>query len=173
MKKELGFVGLGRMGLNMATHLVEEGYRVVGYNRSEEPREEAKQVGVEAADSLAAMVEALPAPRVVWLMVSSRAVDAVLDELTPLLEKGDTIIDGGNSFYQDSLRRHKMLQEKELHFLDAGTSGGMTGARRGASIMVGGNREVFASVEHVFAALAAPEGSVAADGCSFQCLRPA
>lgn len=158
MKTEIGFVGFGRMGLNMATHLHEEGYSVVGYNRSEEPRIEAAKVGVKVVASLQELVEGLGAPRVIWLMVSSNAVDAVLDELTPLLSKGDTIVDGGNSFYKDSLRRHRSLADKELNFLDCGTSGGMKGARYGASIMVGGKQEVFNRHEHIFKALASENG---------------
>jgi 6-phosphogluconate dehydrogenase len=156
--KTIGFIGLGRMGLNMAILLVEKGYRVVGYNRSEEARTAAKDVGVEVVADISSLVMALPSPKVVWVMVSSSAVDAVLDELTPLLSPGDTIIDGGNSFYQDSLRRHAALKAKELKFLDCGTSGGMDGARHGASIMVGGRPEVFAEHEHIFRALAAKDG---------------
>ena len=156
--KEIGFIGLGRMGLNMATLLVEKGYRVVGYNRSQEARETARAVGVEVVPDISSLVNALPSPKVVWLMVSSNAVDAVLDELIPLLAPGDTIIDGGNSFYKDSLRRHAALKAKELKFLDCGTSGGMDGARHGASIMVGGTPEIFAEQEHIFKALAAKDG---------------
>ena len=158
MKKEIGFVGLGRMGLNMSTHLVEGGYRVIGYNRSEAPRAEAEKVGIEIASTLSAVVQGLSAPRVVWLMVTSRAVDVVLAELTPLLDAGDTIIDGGNSFYKDSIRRHAELSAQRIHFLDCGTSGGMTGARHGASIMVGGHAEVFATHEDIFKTLSAPDG---------------
>ena len=158
MQKEIGFVGLGRMGLNMTTHLVEEGYRVVGYNRSDAPRAEAEKVGIEVMLSLSELVSALPAPRIVWLMVPSSAVDTVLAELTPLLSSGDTVIDGGNSFYKDSIRRHSELKTKELSFLDCGTSGGMQGARHGASIMVGGPRNVFELHEHIFRALAAKDG---------------
>jgi len=158
MKKELGFIGLGRMGLNMVTLLVEKGYRVVGSDPSKEACAAAAAVGVEIVDSYADMAAALPADRLVWVMVPSKFVDSVLDELTPHLQVGDTIIDGGNSFYQDSLRRHQALKEKELKFLDCGTSGGMDGARHGASIMVGGRPEIFAEIEHVFAALAAPDG---------------
>lgn len=158
MKKEIGFVGLGRMGLNMATHLVEGGYRVIGYNRSEAPRAEALKVGIEITPSLSAIVQGLSAPRVVWLMVTSGAVDTVLAELTPLLEVGDTIIDGGNSFYKDSIRRHAELSAQGIHFLDCGTSGGMIGARHGASIMVGGSADVFSKHEHIFKALATKDG---------------
>jgi len=158
MHTELGFIGLGRMGLNMVTLLVEKGYRVVGYNRSEEPRKTAEAAGVAVVTSIDALIRTLPSPRVVWLMVPSSAVDAVLAELVPLLAPGDTIIDGGNSFYKDSLRRHRELKEKSLNFLDVGTSGGMEGARNGASIMIGGKAEVFAKHEHIFKALAAENG---------------
>ncbi len=158
MQNEIGFVGLGRMGLNMTTHLVEAGYKVVGYNRSDAPKEEAEKAGIEVAPSLTDLVANLSAPRVVWLMVPSSAVDTVLAEITPLLSSGDTIIDGGNSFYKDSIRRHAELKTKDLNFLDCGTSGGMTGARHGASIMVGGNTDVFSKHEHIFKSLATKDG---------------
>ena len=158
MKKEIGFVGLGRMGLNMATLAFEKGYKVIAYNRSLEPREEASKVGIDTVASLQEMVSRLSAPKVVWLMVSSSAVDTMLEELIPLLEKGDTIIDGGNSFYQDSLRRHTLLEESGIQFLDCGTSGGTDGARHGASIMVGGKTEVFAQYEDIFKTLATTDG---------------
>jgi 6-phosphogluconate dehydrogenase len=158
MKKELGFIGLGRMGLNMTTNLVEKGYKVVGADPSAEAKESAKEVGLDIAENYQEMMESLPSPRVVWVMVPSKFVDSVLEEITPLMQAGDTIIDGGNSFYKDSLRRHKALAEKELNFLDVGTSGGMEGARHGASIMIGGKAEVFTPHEHIFEALAAPNG---------------
>jgi 6-phosphogluconate dehydrogenase len=158
MKKELGFIGLGRMGLNMVTLLVEKGYRVVGLDPSEEARTAAIAVGVEVVADYAELSNALGAEKVVWLMVPNKHVDLVLEELLPYLQAGDTVIDGGNSFYQDSLLRHKVLKEKELSFLDCGTSGGMTGARHGAAIMVGGDEVVFATHEHIFEALAAPQG---------------
>jgi 6-phosphogluconate dehydrogenase len=158
MKKELGFIGLGRMGLNMVTLLVEKGYRVVASDPSEEARAAAAAVGVEIVSDYAQMSAALGETKVVWIMVPSKFVDAVLEELFPHLNPGDTVIDGGNSFYKDSLRRHIALKEKELKFLDVGTSGGMDGARHGAAIMVGGLTEVCAPVEHLFAALATPGG---------------
>jgi len=158
MNTEIGFIGLGRMGLNMSTLLKEKGYRVVAYNRGEDARKKAAESGIETTLSIAAMVQSLSAPRVVWLMVTSSAVDVVLDELVPLLGVGDTIIDGGNSFYKDSLRRHAALREKGIQFLDCGTSGGMEGARHGASIMVGGPLDTFTQHEHLFKALAAENG---------------
>lgn len=158
MQQELGFIGLGRMGLNMATNLVEKGYRVVAFNRSEAPRAEAALVGIAMTASLSELVTALPSPRTVWVMVTSSAVDTVLAELLPLLAPGDTVIDGGNSFYKDSLRRHTELAALDINFLDCGTSGGMLGARHGASIMVGGPADVFATQEHIFKTLAAENG---------------
>jgi len=158
MKKELGFIGLGRMGLNMTTNLVEKGYKVVGFDPDNEAKELGKKAGLTIVEDYKEMMEVLPGLRVVWVMVPSKFVDSVLEEIAPLMQIGDTIIDGGNSFYKDSLRRHKALQEKELNFLDCGTSGGMEGARHGASIMVGGKADVFAPHEHIFEALAAPNG---------------
>ncbi len=157
MKKEIGFIGLGRMGLNMAEHLVEKGYRVVGVDPSEEMRAKATKVGVEVME-LEDMVSTLSEPKCVWIMVPSKFVGFVIDELAPILNSGNTIIDGGNSFYQDSLQRHRILDEEEINFLDCGISGGMNGARNGASIMVGGKKDVFDEHEHIFKALAAPNG---------------
>jgi len=158
MEKELGFIGLGRMGFNMTTLLVEKGYRVVGYNRSEEPRKAAEEAGIDVVVSVDELIRTLQSPRVVWLMVPSSAVDTVLEGLIPLLDEGDTVIDGGNSFYKNSIRRHKELKEQGIHFLDVGTSGGMQGARYGASIMIGGDTDIFSRHEHIFKALAAPNG---------------
>jgi 6-phosphogluconate dehydrogenase len=158
MKKELGFIGLGRMGLNMVSKLVEQGYRVVGVDPDKEACKAAVAVGVEVVADYAAMAAALSGSRTAWVMVPSKFVDSVLDEVLPLLNKGDTVIDGGNSFYKDSLRRHTMLAERDIQFLDCGTSGGMEGARNGAAIMVGAQPEVFAAHEHIFKALAAENG---------------
>ncbi len=158
MNKELGFIGLGRMGLNMVTLLVEKGFRVVGFDPNEEARIAAREVGVEIVENYQAMRNALAGESAVWLMVPSKFVDSVLEELVPILQSGDTIIDGGNSFYKDSLRRHKDLEKKELNFLDVGTSGGMEGARNGASIMIGGKEEAFAKYEHIFKDLATKDG---------------
>lgn len=158
MKKEIGIIGLGRMGQNMAFRLVDQQFRVVGYNRSEGPRREAAAYGVEVVSEISALILALPAPRTVWLMVPSGVVDQVLEEVVPLLESGDTLIDGGNSFYKDSLRRHAAIKEKELYFFDVGTSGGMEGARHGASLMIGGAAEDFNRHEALFRALATKDG---------------
>ncbi|MEX2515153.1 MAG: NADP-dependent phosphogluconate dehydrogenase [Candidatus Paceibacterota bacterium] len=158
MKKELAFAGLGRMGLNMTEHLVEQGYRVIGIDPDKEAQKAAREVGVEVVESYEEMADELESERLLWLMVPSQFVDSALDELVPHLSPGDTVIDGGNSFYKDSLERHQKLAEKELGFLDVGTSGGITGARHGASIMIGGDADTFEKYEDVFAALAAPDG---------------
>jgi len=158
MHNELGFIGLGRMGLNMTTRLIEQGYRVVGYDVETVACAAAQAVGVEMVVDYTALVAALGDAPVVWLMVPSQFVDAVLAEISPLLPAGATVIDGGNSFYTDSLRRYQTLKAKSINFIDVGTSGGMEGARRGASLMIGGEAEVFATIEPLFAALAAPEG---------------
>ena len=143
------------MGLAQVKRLVEKGYSVVAYNRSEEPRAEAKKAGAEITETIADVAHALKAPRLIWLMVPSAAVDDVLTELTPHLSKGDTVIDGGNSFYKHSMRRAKELARKGINFLDSGTSGGPAGARSGACLMVGGEKRVFKKYEQLFKDLAA------------------
>lgn len=155
-KKELGFIGLGRMGFNMSSRLVEQGYRVVGVDTNIEVKAAALDVGIEIANSYEDMVDKLKTKRVIWLMIPSSLVDGVIEELIPVLKKGDTIIDGGNSFYQDSLLRHELLKEKEINFMDVGVSGGITGARNGASLMIGGNQNLFKKYENLFSSLAAP-----------------
>jgi len=156
--KEIGFIGLGRMGFNMSTHLVEKGFRVIGVDPNTEIKASALDAGIEVANDYQDMINKLPVTKVIWLMVPSALVDMVLVELIPLLNAGDTVIDGGNSFYQNSLRRHKLLNEKKINFLDVGVSGGVVGARYGASLMIGGNTELFKKYEYLFAALAAENG---------------
>jgi 6-phosphogluconate dehydrogenase len=155
---KLGYVGLGKMGFNMVELLLDRKYEVVAYNRSEEPVRKIAQRGARPAGSLKELVAALAQPRLVWIMVPHQAVDAVLVELTPLLAKGDTVIDGGNSPYKDSIRRAKELEARGLDFLDAGVSGGPAGARTGACIMVGGRKEVFQKYEPLFRDLCVPDG---------------
>lgn len=158
MNKELGFIGLGRMGLNMAMHLQEGGYHIVGVDQNSAAQDAAKAVGIVCTPDYGSMLAQLATPRVIWIMVPSAVVDEVLNALLPLLIVGDTVIDGGNSFYKDSLRRHGELATKGIAFLDCGTSGGMEGARHGASIMVGGDKATFTQHEALFAALAATNG---------------
>ncbi len=155
VKQEIGYIGLGKMGLAQVKRLCEKGYKVVAYNRSEEPRIEAKEAGAEVVGAIARAAENLTTPRVIWLMVPHAAVDEVFAELVPNLSKGDTVIDGGNSFYKDSMRRAQELSRKGVNFLDCGTSGGPSGARNGACLMIGGEKKVFEKYERLFKDLAA------------------
>ncbi|WP_110678496.1 phosphogluconate dehydrogenase (NAD(+)-dependent, decarboxylating) [Salinicola sp. RZ23] len=152
---ELAMVGLGRMGANMAERLVRGGHRVVGSDPSPEARAKAADKGIEPAESLAAAIEALPSPRIVWLMVpAGDLVDKLLAELEPLLAADDVVIDGGNSRYQDSLRRAERAGERGLHFVDVGTSGGVWGLAEGYSMMIGGEDDVVDSLTPLFETLA-------------------
>jgi 6-phosphogluconate dehydrogenase len=155
---KIGYIGLGKMGFNMAELLLEKGHGVVAFNKSPEPVHRIAARGAQAADSVRALVHALAPPRLVWIMVPHQAVDAVLNELTPLLTQGDTIIDGGNSPYKESIRRSRELAAKGIDFLDAGVSGGPAGARKGACIMVGGRRDVYQRFERLFQDLSADNG---------------
>jgi 6-phosphogluconate dehydrogenase len=155
---KLGYVGLGKMGLNMVERLLEKGNQVVAFDRDDAAAAQASAKGAETGTSLAGFVAVLPAPRLVWVMVPYRAVDAVLGELVPLLATGDTVIDGGNSPYKESIRRSRELAAKGIDFLEAGVSGGPAGARKGACIMVGGRQEVFRRSERLFADLSVEKG---------------
>ena len=150
MKKEIGYIGLGKMGLAMVARLLEKKYRVVAWNRSPEPRKEARTLGAEVSGTLQGVIAELSTPRLLWLMVPSAVVDEVLLEIIPLLSEGDTIIDGGNSFYKDSMRRAQELAAKGINFLDVGTSGGPFGARNGACLMIGGDKKVFEQHTQLF-----------------------
>jgi 6-phosphogluconate dehydrogenase len=142
----------------MVELLLDKKYEVVVYNRSEGPVRKIAQQGAHAAGSYEQLVSALVPPRLIWIMVSYQAVDPVLKELVPLLAKGDTVIDGGNSPYKESIRRSKELEARGIDFLDAGVSGGPAGARNGACIMVGGRKEVFQNFEALFRDLSVPDG---------------
>ena len=155
---KLGYIGLGKMGANMVERLLEKGHEVAAFDRNADAVKAARNMGAHPADTLAALVASLPSPRLVWIMVPHQAVDAVLKELTPLLKKGDVVVDGGNSPYKESIRRAKELEVKGINFLDAGVSGGPAGARNGACIMVGGNKEVFQKFESLFRDLSVPDG---------------
>ena len=133
-------IGLGRMGANMAQRLVRGGHRVVGFDIEPAVREAAALDGIEAAASIEMLVQALPAPRVVWMMVPAGAiVDSTLARLLPLLHPGDVVVDGGNSFYKDSVRRAEAMAASGVEFVDCGTSGGIWGLTEGYSLMVGGS----------------------------------
>jgi len=148
---KLGYIGLGKMGFNMVERLIEKGHEVVATNRSSESVDKIAGKGAEPAYALGELVQKLgPAPRLIWLMVPHKAVDDVLAELTPLLQNGDTIIDGGNSPYLETIRRSNELAEKNINFIDVGVSGGPAGARNGACLMIGGNRNDFEKYQELF-----------------------
>lgn len=147
---KVGFIGLGRMGMALVQNLIDNGHEVVAYNRSADKVQEAVSFGASAADSLEDMIEQLEGRRTIWLMVTASAVDEILDNLEPLLRKGDIIIEGGNSYFEESQRRAKRFEKKGVAFLDCGTSGGVEGARHGACMMIGGPKEAFSFVETIF-----------------------
>ena len=156
---ELGLIGLGRMGANMAQRLMGGGHRIVAYDRSPEAVREVEKAGAAGAPSLEDLVGKLSPPRAVWLMVPAGApVEETIHSLAPLLSPGDAIIDGGNSYYKDSVRRAASLKKHRLHFLDVGTSGGIWGLKMGYCLMIGGEREVFRRLEPIFQTLAPEEG---------------
>ena len=152
---ELAIIGLGKMGLNMATRLVRGGHRVVGYARSKETVAEAIKLGVEGAYSLEEAVGKLNSPRIVWVMVpSGQATDDTITKLEGMLQKGDVVIDGGNSNYKDSVRHAAELEPKGIDFIDCGTSGGIWGLSEGYSLMIGGQVEAVEKMRPIFETLA-------------------
>nr|BBH94781.1 6-phosphogluconate dehydrogenase [Thermogemmatispora argillosa] len=153
---ELGLIGLGRMGANMALRLQRAGHRCIGYARHAETVEKRLKEGAisAGATSLAELVGQLQTPRIVWLMIPAASVDATLEQLIPLLSPDDVVVDGGNSFYQDDIRRAALLKEHGIHYLDVGTSGGVWGLERGYCLMIGGESEIVRRLEPLFEALA-------------------
>lgn len=148
---KIGFIGLGRMGYNMVLNLLSKKHKIIAYNRTPEKTRKIARRGAKGAFSLNELVGMLPSRKIIWLMIpAGKPVDSTLKKLVPLLRKGDIIIDGGNSFYKDSIKRYDQLKKKGIHFLDCGTSGGISGARHGACMMVGGEKKVFNKVEKLF-----------------------
>jgi 6-phosphogluconate dehydrogenase len=151
-------IGLGRMGANMVRRLIRAGHSAVVYDRSADAVSALAKDGATGTATLAAFVAALPAPRIVCLMIPVAFVDATIDALLPLVASGDIIIDGGNSHYQDDIARHARLQQRGIHYVDMGTSGGVWGLERGYCLMVGGDAETLQYLDPMFAALAPPGG---------------
>jgi 6-phosphogluconate dehydrogenase len=156
---ELAIVGLGRMGGNMARRLHNAGHRVVAYNRSRDKTAEIMGEGLEGGFTPQDVVGMLTAPRIVWLMVpAGDATEQTMEEFAALLSAGDTIVDGGNSNFKDSKRRHALLKERGIKFVDAGISGGIWGLVTGYGTMVGGEPDAVAKLEPIFKSLAPPDG---------------
>lgn len=152
---ELGIIGLGRMGANMAERLLKGEHRIIGFALRPESVERVVQKGADGAHSLEELVSKLSPPRAIWLMIpAGKPVDLTIEALIPLLDKEDVIIDGGNSFYKDTMRRAVRLKEKNIHYIDAGTSGGIWGLSEGYSLMVGGKKEVVENLRPIFETLA-------------------
>ncbi len=156
---QIGIIGLGRMGMNMAKRLIKGKHRVVAFNRSPGPVREIVRAGAQGARSLEEFVGKLTAPRVVWLMIPAGGpVDDMIDRLKGLLSRRDIIVDGGNSFYRDDIRHWETLRKAGIDYLDAGVSGGIWGLKNGYCLMIGGERKTYRRLEPVFKTLAPKEG---------------
>jgi len=147
-------IGLGKMGANMARRLLKQGHQCVVFNRSPKPVQELVRENAVGASSLADLVKKLDKSRVVWLMIPAAVVDKTITDLVPHLQPGDTLIDGGNSYYIDDIRRAKELATKGVHYVDVGTSGGVKGLERGYCMMIGGEQEVVHRFDPIFKTLA-------------------
>src|SRR2546429_6012663 len=151
---QMGMIGVGRMGANMSRRLLAGGHRCVVFDRSPKAVEELTRAKAVGASSIADLVRKLETPRAIWLMVPAAAVDATIGELVPHLASGDILIDGGNSYYVDDIRRAQELGEKGIHYVDVGTSGGVWGLERGYCLMIGGEKAVVGHLDPIFATLA-------------------
>ncbi len=159
-KREFGIVGLGKMGANLALQALEKGMQVVGFDLKKVP-EELVNAGVTQIDGLEGFREKLTPPRAVFVYIpAGPAVDRAIDDLIAHLDKGDILVDGGNSYWGDSIRRYRRLSEKGINFIDLGTSGGVEGARHGACFMAGGDKDAIARIEPLLLELATPGGYV-------------
>ena len=158
---QLGMIGLGRMGGNMVRRLIKDGHQCVVYDRSADTVKQLAMEKATGASSLADFVQKLNRPRAIWLMVPAAVVDKAIADLLPLLESGDILIDGGNSYYIDDIRRAKELAKKGIHYVDVGTSGGVWGLERGYCMMIGGEPEVVQHLDPIFATLAPGLGDIA------------
>jgi 6-phosphogluconate dehydrogenase len=157
---QLGMIGLGRMGANMVRRLLKNGQACVVFDRSPGPVNDLVKEGATGAVSLVDLVAKLERPRAIWLMLPAAVVDETIGELSPLLETGDTIIDGGNSYYIDDIERANGLRSLGIHYLDVGTSGGIWGLERGYCMMIGGEKEIVERLDPIFVALAPGIGDV-------------
>ncbi len=157
---QLGMIGLGRMGANMVRRLIREGHSCVVFDRAPQLVNELVKEKATGSGSLAEFVKKLEKPRAIWLMVPAAVVDSTIADLLPHLESGDILIDGGNSYYIDDIRRAKQLAPQKIHYVDVGTSGGVWGLERGYCMMIGGETEVVKRLDPIFAALAPGMGDI-------------
>ena len=156
---EIGLIGLGKMGHQLALNLLDKGHNVTGYDVMKASRKQAEDAGIKTAASLEELATKQTERKVMWMMVpAGEPLESVLTELMELLSEGDILIDGGNSNYKDSIRHAEIAAEKGLHFMDLGTSGGTSGARNGACMMIGGNEEAFRYIEPVIQEICVEDG---------------
>jgi 6-phosphogluconate dehydrogenase len=157
---KIGMIGLGRMGSNMVRRLLKGGHQCVVYDQSVQAVNDLVNKNADGAKTLTEFVQKLDKPRIVWLMVPAARVDKAIADLLPLLEKGDIIVDGGNSFYADDIRRAKELKDKGIHYLDVGTSGGIWGLERGYCMMIGGEKNIVDHLRSIFETLSPGPGKI-------------
>ncbi|QGQ44561.1 phosphogluconate dehydrogenase (NAD(+)-dependent, decarboxylating) [Metabacillus sediminilitoris] len=155
---KVGLVGLGKMGLNLGQNLLDQNHEVVAFDVNPSAVDKMSTYGATATSNLKELVQALETPRILWIMVPHAVVDSVISEIKPFLSAGDIVIEAGNSHYKESIRRYNELKESGVHFMDAGTSGGMEGARHGACYMIGGDPEAWEVVEPIFRDTAVENG---------------
>jgi 6-phosphogluconate dehydrogenase len=159
---QIGMIGLGRMGANLVRRLMRDGHRCVVYNRTLNAVRELEAEGAEGADSLDEFVSKLEKPRAAWIMVPAAAVQSTLDQLSPLMDPGDILIDGGNSYYRDDIVRAQQLSATGIRYVDVGTSGGVFGLDRGFCLMIGGEKETVEHLDPLFRSIAPGQGSAPA-----------
>lgn len=159
-KKQIGFIGLGKMGYNMVENLLEKKYNVIVYNRSSDTTKKISKKGAIPANSVEEFAKKIKTkPKIIWLMITAgKPVDELIEKLLPELKKGDIIIDGGNSFYDESVKRYKSLKKKGIHLIDCGVSGGIEGARKGACMMIGGDKKIYNKIKSLFREMCVKNG---------------
>lgn len=162
MQKRLAMIGLGKMGAGLARNMMDKGWEVVGYNRTTAVAEEMAKEGLKVAKTYQEVIEALPSPRIIWLMLpAGKPIDEALfgkQGIAALLKKGDIVVEGGNSFYKDDKPRYLKLKKRGIRYLDVGVSGGPKGAREGACCMIGGDKDVFSALEPLFKDISREDG---------------
>ncbi len=159
--QQIAMIGLGKMGFNLALNLKQKGLEVIAFDTNQQLRKEISKQEIITAESLKDTCSKFSLQKIIWLMVpSGETVDKVIEELLPYLQENDIIIDGGNSFYKDSVRRYAYLKQRKIHFLDCGTSGGQDAALNGACTMIGGDKDIYESIQNVFDKISVANGSL-------------